>query len=157
MSLTIISTLLGILSSTLPSIFRYLERKQDLRQQVELARIQAEAASVSSKAQKNLESIKSASIEGDNLRNHDNLLDGGEFVNALRASVRPIVTYVFFLLFCMVKIMVAMIVFSEGINIENMKEALDLILDENTIAIFSMILGFWFGGRSLERLLAKDK
>jgi len=96
-----------------------------------------------------LENIKADSAEGDSIRSHDASLDGGKFINALRAFVRPFITYTFFFLFCAVKIAAAYVMIQNGQSIPEMLKA---VWDLETMALFSTVIAFWFGSRTLEKM-----
>ncbi|MCP5364124.1 MAG: hypothetical protein H6905_02630 [Hyphomicrobiales bacterium] len=84
------------------------------------------------------------------LYRHDAQPSGVKWVDGLRASVRPVITYAFFVLFAAVKgsglyILIAI----EGLALA---EALPRIWDNETAALFGAVVSFWFGSRSLAKL-----
>lgn len=83
---------------------------------------------------------------------HDHSLDSGGFVNVLRGSVLPVITYLFFLLFAANKgsIVYAMIAHQ---NID-LSTVLMNAWDNETAAIFSAIMAFWFGNRAMSKARA---
>ena len=139
--LALLMPFLGILGSLLPSVVRIFERKQEIKYELEMAQIQATAAY-------DVEAIKAASIERQSLYDHDKSLDGGKFINALRASIRPIITYAFFILFVAVKWAAAYVMIQQGDSIPDMLRA---VWDADTMALFSIIIAFWFGSRVMEK------
>lgn len=152
MILTIISTLLGILSSTIPSLIQYFSRKKELEYEITIATLKVEAAKNGLDLSREIADIKAMVDEGNNIRVTDAELDGGSFVNSLRASVRPVLTYALFGLFIGIKFFVAAIILmSADLTIQNLKLAFDAILDENTMAITSTVVGYYFGARTLEK------
>jgi len=151
MILTIISTLLGIISSAIPNLIRIWERRNEARYEIELTKLQLEAAREGLKMSKEIEEIKSLVQEGDSVRDHDTYADGSPFINNLRASVRPIITYAFFFLYVSVKSIAFAVIIGQGLTIANMELPLNLIFDDNAIAIFSAVVGFWFGSRAMEK------
>ena len=71
-------------------------------------------------------------------------------VDGLRASVRPLITYVFFLLFTTVKISaLTVLVYEQGMTLI---EALPQIWDPETQALFAAVMSFWFCQRALAKL-----
>ena len=153
MTLTILSALLGILSSVIPNLIRDFERKQEIKFEVELIRIKTEAALQGIQIESAIAADKAFVEEGADIRAYDLRLDGGQFINTLRASVRPVVTYIFFFIFLMVKLAVAIVIIKQGgLNMNNMHTFSNVILDESTVAIFGTILGFWFGNRAFSKL-----
>lgn len=150
MILTIISTLLGILSSALPNLLRYFERRQELRYATEIMQIRADVAVKGFIVQEQEDLGKALIEEGESIRKHDALTSAGGIWDALRASVRPVITYTFFILFIFVKSAVAWVLLSQyELNLETMKQLSAIIFDDSTVAIFSTILGFWFGSRAM--------
>ena len=83
---------------------------------------------------------------------HDRSIDAGGFVNALRGSVRPVLTYAFYLLFATIKgVTVYTMVMTDGMDLS---AGLIAIWDSETSVIFSSIMAFWFGSRSMSKARA---
>ena len=96
--------------------------------------------------------MKAEIAETKGLYEHDRSLDSGTFVNALRGSVRPVLTYLFFIMFATVKgTLLYTAIQMEGVNFET---ALLMIWDDETQAIFSAIIAFWFGNRAMSKARA---
>jgi hypothetical protein len=146
--LSLLSPLFGILGSLLPSVVKIFERKQEIKYELDMAKITAEAGKYTAEVQYDIEAIKANSIERQSLYDHDKSLDGGKFINALRASIRPIITYSFFLLFVAVKVAAAYVMIVNGQDIPTM---LDAVWDVDTMSLFSTIIAFWFGSRVMEK------
>lgn len=72
----------------------------------------------------------------------------GKFVAAISALVRPTVTYAFLGLYAAVKIAAFLIAIDQG---GNWKEVLITMWGSDDLAVFNMILSFWFVGRVYER------
>jgi hypothetical protein len=153
MWLTIISTLLGILASVAPNAIKYFERKQEIAYETEITKLRLEAAQQGYALTTEVQSGKDMVSEGESIRQYDAQLDGGKFINFLRASVRPVVTYIFFGLYVVVKLAITYIlVTTNGLTIENYKEFSAIILDEPTMTFLATCGGFWFGARSFEKM-----
>jgi hypothetical protein len=150
--LAILSPLIGIFGSVIPSVVRIFERKQELKHEIELSKIKFDAAIRAAESNLKLEEIKADVAEGQSIRDHDKSLDGGKFINALRASIRPVVTYLFFFLFVAVKVSAAYVMLSNG---QSVPEMLKAVWDQETMALFSTIMAFWFGSRFLEKMESK--
>ena len=147
--LSLLSPLIGIVGSLLPSIVRLFERKQELKHEIDLAKIKLDTAIKAAEANLKLEEIKADVAEGQSLRDHDKSIDGGWFLNALRASIRPVITYLFFFLFVAVKVAAAYVMVIDGSSVPDMLRA---VWDAETMALFSTIMAFWFGSRVLEKM-----
>lgn len=146
---TILSPLIGIIGSLLPSIVRIFERRQEMKYEIELTRVKLDAALQQSKVQLDVEGIKADVEEGKSLRSHDRSIDGGKYINTLRASIRPVITYCFFFLFVAVKVAAAWTMIANG---QSVPEMLKAVWDPETMSLFSTIIAFWFGSRVIEKM-----
>ena len=72
----------------------------------------------------------------------------GKFVAAISALVRPTVTYAFLGLYAAVKIAAFMIAIQQN---GDWKEVLLQMWGDDDLAVFNMVLSFWFVGRVYER------
>ena len=149
MFLTLLSPLIGIFGSLLPSILRLFERKQEFKHEIDLLDARTKAALQQAQIQVDIENIKADSIEGQSIRDHDKSLDGGVFINTLRASIRPVITYLFFFMFVAVKASAAYVMIHAGSSVPDMLKA---VWDVETMSLFATILAFWFGSRALEKM-----
>lgn len=147
--LTLLSPLIGIFGSLLPNIVRIFERKQEMKHEIELTRIKLDAAKENAKLELDTANVKADVDEGKSVRDHDSSLDGGKYINTLRASIRPVITYVFFFLFVAVKVAAAYVMLKNG---QSVPEMLKAVWDPDTMALFSTIIAFWFGARVLEKM-----
>ncbi len=151
--ITLISTIVGFLASLLPAVIKYLEKKQDNGHEITLRKLEIEAASQGIALQARMEQIKAVIEENRAIYVHDGSLTASQFINDLRASVRPVITYTFFFLFCGIKIILLMEGIKTGLPIEKL---IVLVWDEYTASIFGGILAFWFGTRMWEKTEALD-
>jgi hypothetical protein len=96
----------------------------------------------------NIEMVRADSQLRQSALDHDKSIDGGKFINALRASVRPVITYTFFTVFIAVKMAAAYVMLTTG---QSVPEMLKAVWDAETMALFSTIIAFWFGSRVMEK------
>jgi hypothetical protein len=146
--LALLAPFFGIIGSLLPSVVKIFERKQEIKYELELSKIKLDAAERQADLNFNIEMVKGDAQSRQSALDHDKSLDGGIFINALRASVRPVVTYVFFITFLAVKISAAYVMLSTG---QSVPEMLKAVWDTETMALFSTIIAFWFGSRTIEK------
>ena len=146
--LALLSPFFGIIGSLLPSVVRIFERKQEIKYEIELTKIKLEAAERQADLNFNIEMVKGDSESRQSALDHDKSLDGGKFINALRASVRPVITYTFFFVFIAVKVAAAHVMLTTG---QSVPEMLRAVWDLETMALFSTIIAFWFGSRVMEK------
>ena len=146
--MTIIGSLLGFGTSFLPEVLNYFKRGQE--QKYELQRMQMEMELMAKRSELNIAELdKEAEIkETEGLYKHDNV-DAGGFINALRGSVRPIITYAFFGLFVAIKVTALLSLLNHtGVSLNI---ALDTIWDDQTAGLFAAIMSFWFGNRAVSK------
>jgi hypothetical protein len=146
--LALLMPFLGIVGGLLPSIVRIFELKQERSYEIELTKIRLDAAERAASLQYNIEMVKADAVERQSLLDHDKSIDGGKFINALRASVRPVITYTFFFVFLAVKVSAAYVMINTGQSVPQMLQA---VWDPDTMALFSTIIAFWFGSRVMEK------
>ena len=90
-----------------------------------------------------------AAEEHKRLIEHDIAISNtGGWISALQRSVRPVITYAFFGLFCTIEIVLLMEALDKGTDFS---EAINLLWDDETKAIFAAIISFWFGSRAIEK------
>ena len=144
--MTLLGSLLGFGTSFLPEILNYFKRGQE--QKHELQRMQMEMELMAKRSELKVKELdKEAEIkETEGLYQHDSV-DAGGFINALRGSVRPIITYAFFSLFVAIKV-TALISLLSLPEIE-LNMALNMIWDDQTAGLFAAIMSFWFGNRAV--------
>lgn len=147
--LSLLSPLLGIFGSLLPNIVRIFERRQEINYELQLTKIKLDAAKEQAQIQLSVENVKADVEEGKSVRDHDSSIDGGKFINSLRASIRPVITYTFFFLFVAIKVSAAYVMIQAGASIPEMLKA---VWDAETMSLFSTIIAFWFGSRVLEKM-----
>lgn len=150
--ISLLGTLLGFGTSIVPEVLGYFKQNQANKQ--ELLMLEAKA-----KYAEQLSTIKVAELDAQaeieetkGLYAHDAGIDAGGFVDGLRGSVRPVITYAFFILFCTIKgVTLYSMVSTSGMDLTaGMLE----IWDEETQAIFSAIIAFWFGNRAMSKARA---
>ena len=146
--MTIIGSLLGFGTSFLPEILNYFKRGQE--QKYELQKMQMEMELMAKRSELNIAELdKQAEIkETEGLYKHDDV-DAGGFINALRGSVRPIITYAFFGLFVAIKVTALLSLINQTGMQLNM--ALSTIWDDQTAGLFAAIMSFWFGNRAVSK------
>jgi hypothetical protein len=146
--LALISPLLGVVTSLIPGILEMFKQRQENAHERDMVKLRMDAAAQGIDLSIKLEEAKADANEGESIRQHDSALSGGKFINALRSSIRPVITYVFFFLFVAIKVSALVVMLRTGMPIT---EALPAIWDTETTALFGAIMGFWFGSRTIER------
>jgi hypothetical protein len=97
--------------------------------------------------------LAAAVEETKGLLEHDKAMpDAPGWINALRSSVRPVVTYLFLAMFILAKVILVTAAIPRVEAIADLVIVAGAILDDPTVGIFSAIMGFWFGQRSVEKM-----
>ena len=151
--ISLLGTLLGFGTSIVPEVLSNFKQQQANKQ--ELAMLEAKATYASQLSELKVKELDAqAEIEETKgLYAHDRAIDAGGFVNALRGSVRPVLTYAFFTLFATIKgVTLYTMVTTEGMDLS---AGMLAIWDEETQAIFSAIIAFWFGNRAMSKAHAR--
>ena len=167
--LTLISTICSFLAGGLPKFLDFLQDRNDKRQELELTRMQIERElqlrRLGFDAQARLEEIRNVQLEMEaanqqiqarigaqveetkSIYIHDVALQDGtsQWVRNLRASVRPTITYGFFLLLVLIDIGLFVHGVRAGASFDTLAAQL---WDEGTQALFASIIAFHFGGRA---------
>ena len=151
--ISLLGTLLGFGTSIVPEILGYFKQSQANKQ--ELAMLEAKAKYAQQLSELKLKELDAqAEIqETQSLYQHDSSINAGGFVDALRGSVRPVLTYLFFLAFVAVKgTMIYAMISNQNID---WVTAVETAWDDETQAIFSAIIAFWFGNRAMGKAHAR--
>mgnify|MGYP003142932401 FL=1 len=139
--LTLLGSVLGFGTSFLPKVMDYFQDKADKKHELEVMTRQAEI-------QLDRTAIDANIREVETIHEHDASLDGGGFVNGLRASVRPVITYIFMALFVGVEVTTYYLLIQNGVA---PGDALVAAWDDQVMAMWASILAFWFGGRQFRK------
>ncbi len=162
--IALFSALLGFISSAVPDFIHLFRDAKDRAHEITLLRLQMEydreklAAQASEGAQTRAQQLHAIELQADtgelrslNGRVKDSLT-GIRWVDALSGSVRPMITYAFFVLYVLVKGGQFFILTHPALPWQQnltIAQALVSLWTEEDIAIFSAIIAFWFGQRAL--------
>jgi hypothetical protein len=159
--LTLVSTLLGFASGGLPKVLDFVQDRGDKKHELALMAAQRERELALAKegfiAQAAVEEIKTEQIamqtqaqEKLAMWAHDAKIGEGAstWVINLRASVRPVVTYLFVGLLIVVDIAGIWYAYSTGVAFV---EAMDMVFNDDEMAILAAIIAFWFGSQAFNK------
>ncbi len=144
--LTLLGSFIGFLGSVFPDIVKFFHAKQDKAHELNLFDKQLELFKI--KSQYKIEEFRDmadvAQMQG--LYSYAPKT-GVRWVDALSGSVRPVLTYTFFLLYGAVKY--AQFKLIAGQSVFDWKQALSMVWHEEDQALFATVVSFWFGHRAL--------
>jgi hypothetical protein len=159
--LSLISGLVGIGSSALPSILGFFQQKGDQKHEMAMARLQTEREAAMAAAgfasQEKIEAIKLDEIEvqtyaqeREALYTHDmKMMDNASQGTVdLNAKVRPIIAFTFVGLLVIVDLVGLGWAIYTGVEFGT---AMSLVFSDDEMAIVSSIIGFYFGSRQWEK------
>lgn len=152
-----LSALLGFASSMLPEFFKQAQDKRDKEHELALLERQAaiEATRASADLEKTIELALGAQATAvqESYRAEVQANQGG-WVAAYSATVRPTITYAFFLLYALVKLSQFWLLMHPSLpwqNAQTIAQALTAIWTEEDVALFSAVVAFWFGDRMIRK------
>ena len=159
--MTLISTLLGFASGGLPKVLDFVQDRGDKKHELALMAMQREQELALAKegfvAQAKVEEIKTEQIQMQTqaqervaMYKHDMKIGDGAstWVINLRASVRPIVTYIFVMLLVVVDVAGIWYAYSTGVAFA---DAMDMVFSDDEMAILAAIISFWFGSQAFNK------
>lgn len=148
-STTILGSILGFAGSALEPLFGYFENKQNHKLEVKKMEKAAELRQAGFEQDQVMYMLKAQDNEHQRLIDHDIAITQGRgFIAGIQKLVRPTITYAFFGLFAYVEYSIVAAALESNLP---MVEALELIWDADTQAIFATIISFWFGNRVFEK------
>jgi hypothetical protein len=151
--LSLLGSLLGFAGSAVPAITDHFASKEDRKHELDKMRMHAELRKEGYDFDLQIHDAMGADNEHQRLIDHDISINKGTgFISGLQKSVRPVITYAFFGLFATIEITLLMDAIDKGTEFN---EAIQLLWDEDTKAIFAAIISFWFGSRAIEKARKK--
>ena len=152
--LTLLGSLLGFASSAVPDLFGIWKDHSARKHELALLNMRIEMQKQGHGQELEEINLRADIAETQALYAHASLSGGHSWTEVLRSSVRPIITYAFFLLFSAVKLAVLFKMLSAGAGIA---DGLIHIWDPETQALFAAVISFWFGQRALARLRSSGR
>ncbi len=159
--LSLISSLMGFAAGGLPKVLDFVQDRGDKKHELALMAMQREREIALAKegfiAQARVEEIKTEQIEMQTqaqeklaMWKHDMKIGEGAstWVINLRASVRPVVTYVFVGLLVVVDIAGIWYAYSTGVAFA---QAMEMVFSDDEMAILAAIISFWFGSQAFSK------
>jgi hypothetical protein len=159
--MTLLSTFMSFLAGGLPKILEVFQDRQDKRHELEIMQLQKERelemASRGFAAQERVEEIRTEQIqiqadaqEKQALYAHDTELGKGasQWMINLRASVRPVVTYIFVLELAALNAAGVWYAYTQGVAFA---VAMENVFSEDEMLILSSIIAFWFGSQAFSK------
>ncbi len=163
--IALLSTLAGFFSAGLPEILKLFREGKDRAHEIALLHMQMQFerekrhAETEVRTAESLRQLQAIEVRADsvetralNARVKDSVV-GVAWVDALAASVRPVLTYGFCLIYAAVKIAQFHVLMHPALPWQeiSVQQALVLLWTQDDVALFTAIIGFWFGQRAIVR------
>lgn len=155
--LAFLSGLVGFASSIIPELVNMMKDRRnhqdemaELRTRAELGLKQAEAENDTqiTKTESDLYTAAQDSFRAELLAANDS------WIGVYSATVRPTITYAFFLLYTLVKVKIFFLAadtLPDNAMPWQINDSLLQVWTENDMMMLSWIIGFWFGNRALRK------
>ena len=150
--IALLGSALGFGTSFLPQVLGFFQKKQDHKNRIEELRLQGELASLG--VMHDIQKLDKQAEIAETKALYEFANPSSGFAAGLSASVRPVLTYLFFGLFLAVKAVILHKALEAG---SDWKDAVPLMFDTETQALFSAIIAFWFGQRSVSKFMGANK
>jgi hypothetical protein len=147
----LLGSLLGLTGSLVPAVTDHFKSKRDNEFELKKMEKMAELRAAGFDHDMKMFETQAADKEHARLIEHDiSINQGTGFIAGLQKSVRPIITYSFFGLFAVIEVTLLMNAMNaeDGVDFNN---AIAILWDDDTKAIFAAIISFWFGSRALDK------
>lgn len=148
--IALLGSLLGFGTSFLPQVLGFFQEKQAHKNKLEEMRLRGDLAAQGVNLELQVLDKKAEIAETQALYQYANPQSG--FSAGLAASVRPITTYLFFILFMATKVVIMMRVLQDG---GDWMVGVDLMFDAETQGLFAAIMSFWFGNRAVSKFMKR--
>jgi hypothetical protein len=148
--IALLGSLLGFGTSFLPQVLGFFQEKQAHKNRLDEMRLRGELAAQGVNLELQVLDKKAEIEETKAVYSYAN--PSGGFSAGLAASVRPVITYLFFALFMASKAVVMVKVMEQG---GDWTQSVELMFDDETKALFAAIISFWFGNRAVSKYMGK--
>jgi len=150
---SLIGGVFGGLLRLAPEVFKIFDKKNERAHELRMLEAEMEFAKVRGEIAMRQADVQLQTAELDAMtqafkEQSETAKNAGWFVSAISAMVRPTVTYLFLALYAAVKVAAYLIAIEQG---GNWKDVLTSMWGSDDLAVFNMIISFWFVGRVYER------
>ena len=150
---TLLGGVFGGVLRLAPEMFKLFDKKNERAHELRMLEAEMEFAKVKGEIAMRQADVQLQTAELDAMvaaiqEQSSTAKAAGSVVAAISALVRPTVTYMFLSLYAAVKVAAYLIAIEQG---GNWKEVLTTMWGSDDLAVFNMVISFWFVGRVYER------
>ncbi|AVP87206.1 hypothetical protein phytr_2490 [Candidatus Phycorickettsia trachydisci] len=146
--ITLLASITGFFSSILPEILKLLKDKNDKKHELEVFDRQIKFSKLKEKYQLDELDARADILEQTAL--YSTYKTGIGWLDALNGTIRPILAYSFFLMYCGIKTLQYLAIKNGGGELYQYVQVLWTVDDQ---AIFAGIISFYFGHRTFSKFL----
>jgi len=150
--IALLGSLLGLIGGLIPNLLKLWQDKKDKEHERSILKMQMEMMKAGH-IQRLEEINATADIEETKALYHSMKPSGILWIDALTASVRPVITYCFFALYAYIKIPI--VVSSYKLASTDYITFYIRVWSDMDVAIFCTIITFWFGNRTFQKIFIK--
>lgn len=144
--ITLLASITGFISSIIPEILRIFKDQNDRKHELDILDRKIESSKLGNAAI--IAEIGSSKEISENNTLYSTYKSGVEWVDALNASVRPVLAYSFFIMYAGVKYVQFKSIKTTAILVEY----LEILWNIDDQAIFAGIISFYFGQRMFNKV-----
>ena len=149
----LLGSIFGGLFRLAPEILKFLDKKNERQHELSMFQLQTDLEKLRGEFRMEEKYVDYSISQMDTIKaafqeQAETAKAAGWFVAAISALVRPGITWCLFFMYAAVKAAALVIAFQTGAN---WMEVVTKCWDEDDFALFTMVLTFWFVGRSIER------
>ena len=150
---TLLGGVFGGVLRLAPELFKLFDKKNERAHELRMLEAEMEFAKIKGEIAMRQADVQLQTAELDAMvaaiqEQSSTAKAAGSVVAAISALVRPTMTYMFLGLYAAVKVAAYLIAIEQG---GNWKEVLTTMWGSDDLAVFNMIISFWFVGRVYER------
>ncbi len=144
--ITLLGALLGFISSIFPGLLKIVNDRADRNHEITILKLQMQQQRLGHMDR--LEEIGIAADIAETRSLYSTYYSGIAWVDALNATVRPVLAYAFFVLYAGVKMAQLLVLYDTFAFAESVR----LLWDTEDQAIFAGIISFYYGQRAMSKL-----
>jgi hypothetical protein len=149
--LSLISGAVGLAGSVVPSLVKLWTQKSDQAHEIRMIEAQAKVVAQTHSAKLEEAMVEAQAEQMKSIYRHDAQMakKAAPWTSTLSASVRPVVTYMVVLTWVGLEVAAGFAIYNSGAGVV---DAINAAFSDELQSLLSLIIAFWFGNRSLEKM-----
>tara|TARA_R100000995_G_scaffold30176_1_gene13416 strand:- start:485 stop:943 length:459 start_codon:yes stop_codon:yes gene_type:complete len=149
--LSLLSGAVGLMGSVVPSLVKLWTQKSDQAHELNMIKAQGDVQAKIGAARLEETKVQAEAEQMKSIYRHDAQMakKAAPWTSTLSASVRPVVTYIVVFTWVGLEVVAALAIYNSGAGVV---DAIEAAFSEELQSLLSLIIAFWFGNRSLEKM-----